>query len=191
MTPTDEAAFIQLWQQGASYTAIAQALGLKLGTVGSRAAALQRQGKIQPRPRGGNYPRQQALARQDGTPVQSGADVHGAQAVQSGAVQTPLHGAVPVQKGAEPPLPAALAEELQRLWGAIEALRQDVHRPVQATVQSLPEPLFEDPQDNATEHWNLYLKRGLRVRIEALAKARGTAPSRIVQEILWQALTDR
>jgi hypothetical protein len=58
-------------------------------------------------------------------------------------------------------------------------------------VQSLPEPLFEDPADNATDRWNLYFKRGLRVRIEVLAQARGVAPSRVVQEILWQALSDR
>jgi hypothetical protein len=115
----------------------------------------------------------------------------GAQTVQSGAVHAPLHGAVQMQTSAELPIPAALAEELGRLWAAIDALRQDVHRPVHDTVQSLPEPLFDDPVDNATERWNLYLKHGLRVRIEALAQARGVAPSRVVQEILWQALTDR
>lgn len=58
-------------------------------------------------------------------------------------------------------------------------------------VQSLPEPLFDDPADNATERWNLYLKHGLRVRIEALAQVRGIAPSRVVQEILFDALTNR
>jgi hypothetical protein len=63
MTPTDEAEFIRLWQQGASYAVIAQALGCALGTMGSRAAALTAQGKIRPRPRGGAYPRQQAQAR--------------------------------------------------------------------------------------------------------------------------------
>jgi hypothetical protein len=110
--------------------------------------------------------------------------------VQSSAVHTPMHGAVSVQTSAEPPIPIALAEELARLWAAIDALRQDVHRPVQDTVQSLPEPLFDDPLDNATERWNLYLKHGLRVRIEALAQARGIAPSRVVAELLWTALTD-
>jgi hypothetical protein len=115
---------------------------------------------------------------------------------RQGTVHAPVHNrAVPVQNSAELPIPAALAEELGRLWAAIEALRQDVHRPVHdqvhATVQSLPEPLFDDPMDNATERWNLYLKRGLRVRIEAVAQARGVAPSRVVQEILWQALTAR
>jgi hypothetical protein len=102
-----------------------------------------------------------------------------------------MHGAVQVQNSAELPIPASLAAEFSRPWAAIDALRQDMHRPVQATVQSLPEPLFDDPADNATERWNLYLKRGLRVCIEALAQARGIAPSRVVQELLWQALTDR
>lgn len=69
MTPTDEARFIQLWTEGASYADIAQAMGLKAGTVGSRASTLVRQGKIQPRPRGGAYPKQKALARQDGAPA--------------------------------------------------------------------------------------------------------------------------
>jgi hypothetical protein len=40
MTPAEEQTFIALWQQGASYNAIAQALGCSLGTVASRSAAL-------------------------------------------------------------------------------------------------------------------------------------------------------
>jgi hypothetical protein len=83
-------------------------------------------------------------------------------------------------------------EEFTRLWAAIEAIRQEMHLPVQAlvqaplhdTVQSLPEPLFDYLADNATERWNLYLKHGLRVRIEAIAQARGVTPSHVVQEIL-------
>ncbi len=121
-------------------------------------------------------------------PVQSGADMHGAQPVQNRAGYTTVHGAVQVQNSTELPIPAALATELTRFWAAIDALRNDMHRPVHDTVQSLPEPLFEDPEDNTTERWNLYLKRGLRVRLEAMAKARGVAPSRLVQEILWKAL---
>jgi hypothetical protein len=181
MTSTEEAEFIALWSQGLSQDVMAQRLGIPIGTVKSRAHALAHAGKLTPRPRGGAYPRQKALAQQAGTPA----------SVQSGAVHAPLHGAVQVQNSAEPPLPAALAEELGRLWAAIEALRQGMHRPVHETVQSLPEPLFDDPTDNATKRWNLYLKHGLRVRIEAVAQARGVAPSRVVQELLWTALTDR
>jgi len=177
MTPADEQVFITLWTQGASQQDIAQALGIPLGTVSSRAATLARQGKIQRRPRGGAFPHQQA--RQAASPrplhpmVQGGAGAslgHGADVVHDGAELVGLHGAVQVQSSAERPIPAALGEELARLWAAIDALRQDMHRPVQATVQSLPEPLFDDPADNATERWNLYLKHGLRVRIEALVQ---------------------
>jgi DNA-directed RNA polymerase specialized sigma24 family protein len=53
MTPAEEARFIQLWQAGASYRDIAQAMSCPLGTVASRSSALAAQGKIQPRPRGG------------------------------------------------------------------------------------------------------------------------------------------
>jgi DNA-binding IclR family transcriptional regulator len=64
MTPTDETRFIQLWNQGHDTATIGQSLGIPRGTVSSRASTLVRQGKIQPRPRGGAYPRQKALTRQ-------------------------------------------------------------------------------------------------------------------------------
>jgi hypothetical protein len=57
VTSADEARFIQLWQQGVDSATIGQSLGIPHGTVSSRAATLVRQGKIQPRPRGGAYPR--------------------------------------------------------------------------------------------------------------------------------------
>jgi hypothetical protein len=166
----------QLKAQGHSGRQIAQALGVAESTL--RGALKRRQAQ-------NSIPVQRTVQDGAGNPT-----MHGAGAVHDSAVQTTMHGAVQVHNSAEVPIPAAVAEELRRLWAAIDALRADMHRPVQATVQSLPEPLFEDPADNATERWNLYLKHGLRVRIEALAQARGVAPSRVVQEILWQALTD-
>src|SRR5262245_49914391 len=68
MSPTDEAQFIALWQQGASYRAIAQAVGCALSTVAARAAVLQAQGTIQPRPKGGSQIRSTAV--HPGTPAQ-------------------------------------------------------------------------------------------------------------------------
>jgi hypothetical protein len=180
-----EAEFIRRWQAGETTDAIAAALGIAEGTARSRAYTLQREGKIQPRPKGGARVRRTVPEHQERspTPVHNGAE--------PSAVQTTMHGAVSVHNSAELPIPAAIVKELTRLWAAIDALRNDLHPTVHDTVQSLPEPLFDDPVDNATERWNLYLKHGLRVRIEALAQARGVAPSRVVQEILWQALTDR
>jgi DNA-directed RNA polymerase specialized sigma24 family protein len=55
MTPTDEA-FIALGQQGATHEAMAQQLGIPVGTVKSRAHTLAHAGKITPRPRDGAYP---------------------------------------------------------------------------------------------------------------------------------------
>jgi hypothetical protein len=48
-----EAEFIRLWEAGASQAAIAEALGIPVGTVKSRAHTLQQQGTIQARPRDG------------------------------------------------------------------------------------------------------------------------------------------
>jgi hypothetical protein len=64
-----EPEFIQLWEKGASYKAIAQALVCPLGTVASWAAALAAQGKIQPRPRGGAHPSRRAQARPEDSPA--------------------------------------------------------------------------------------------------------------------------
>jgi hypothetical protein len=61
--------FIALWQQGLEIREIAQRLGVPYGTVQSRAHRLQHQGKIQPRGRGGAYPRQRAMARQAQAPA--------------------------------------------------------------------------------------------------------------------------
>jgi DNA-directed RNA polymerase specialized sigma24 family protein len=49
MTSADEARFIQLWQQGLTHEAMAQALGCPVGTVKSRLHTLLQQGKIQRR----------------------------------------------------------------------------------------------------------------------------------------------
>jgi hypothetical protein len=64
-----ESAFSELWTQGLEITEIAQRLDIPKGTVQSRAHRLQQQGKIQPRGRGGAYPRQKALARQAPAPT--------------------------------------------------------------------------------------------------------------------------
>jgi hypothetical protein len=69
MTPTDEATFIALWQQGLSHEAMAQQLSIPVGTVKSRAHTLAHAGKLTPRPRGGAYPRQKAPARQEDPPA--------------------------------------------------------------------------------------------------------------------------
>jgi hypothetical protein len=63
MTPAEEARFIALWNAGTETAEIGRQLGIPVGTVSSRAATLARQGKIQRRPKGGNYPRSTAQGR--------------------------------------------------------------------------------------------------------------------------------
>jgi transposase len=64
-----EAEFIALWNQGLEIAEMAQRLGIPKGTVQSRAHRLQQRGLIQPRPKGGAYPRQKVKARSDGSPA--------------------------------------------------------------------------------------------------------------------------
>jgi hypothetical protein len=186
MTPADEATFITLWQQGASYRELAHALGVPLGTVASRALAAQ--GKIQPRPRGGAHPRPRPQARHEHSPppVQISAE-------QSGAGQTST-ALVPSPAASSAAIIDLLRQTLARLDTVehdLKALRGD--RPSGAVqsgaVQSSAEPPTLTPDDAKAERWNLWLPRGLRQRIEAIANARGHAPSKVVQELLWRALS--
>ncbi len=74
MIPAEEACFIELWQQQASYQHLAAALGIPLGTVSLRAYTLMRQGKIQPRPRGRGLLEAETPGADCPTPTGHGAD---------------------------------------------------------------------------------------------------------------------
>jgi hypothetical protein len=69
MPPAEETEFIALWNQRLEIAVMAERLGIPRGMVRSRAHRLQRRGLIQPQPKGGPYPRQKVLARQDGSPA--------------------------------------------------------------------------------------------------------------------------
>jgi hypothetical protein len=184
MTPAEEARFIALWQQGASYRDLAQALGCALGTVGSRAAALVAQGKIQPRPRGGAYPRQKAQGRQaPARPVQRPVQTHDTGAVHS------------ADTGAVQPFDTGPVQKLNRLEGEVQGLRTLVqsvidrldHPPVQTPVQITALPPY--PKGKAVR-WNLWILDAIRDELTTLATQRGVSPSQLVQELLWKALND-
>jgi hypothetical protein len=132
MAPTEEATFITLWLAGTEQAEIGRQLGIPRGTVSSRAMGLVRQGKNQPRPKGGAYPRSKAQGRD-----------HSSSSVQ---------------------------------------------RPVQTPVQITALPPF--PQGKAVR-WNLWILDAIRDELAALAAERGVSPSQLVQEFLWQVLTDR
>jgi hypothetical protein len=177
MTAADEATFIALWQQGASYQELAQALGVPLGTVGSRSAALAAQGKIQPRPRGGAYASRRAQARGDDPPTSAQRPV---QKSDTGAVSSVDTGAV---------------QRLDRLEDEVQGLRllmQSVidrldHPPVQTPVQITALPPY--PPGKAVR-WNLWLLDAIRDEVAKIAAERGISPSQLVQELLWQALQE-
>jgi hypothetical protein len=64
-----EAEFIALWNQGLEITAIAQRLGIPKGTVQSRAHRPAAARAHPTQAQRGAYPRQKALARQNGSPT--------------------------------------------------------------------------------------------------------------------------
>jgi hypothetical protein len=128
MTPADEARFIALWSQGIDTAAMAQPLGIPRGTVSSRASTLVRQGKIQPRPRGGAYPKQKALARSategaEGAPAGPPAPTRTPGTIKQWTVRLsqPLIDAVKEQAKTKGKEPSHLVEEC--LWHALSECR--------------------------------------------------------------------
>jgi hypothetical protein len=127
MTPAEEARFIALWNAGTETAEIGRQLGIPRGTVSSRAYTLVRQDKIQARPKGGNYPRQQARTRPTlalsetteappvHTPVQK--------ATPPGAVHNPVH-TPPAPSPVSPDLSGALNALVERLSAIEETLKQ-------------------------------------------------------------------
>ena len=174
-----EPEFIQLWEQGASYRDITQALGCPLGTVASRAAALVAQGKIQPRPRGRAKVQMRTVHGTMQRPVQIDAPVQSS--VDTGAV----HGfdTGPVQR------PDRLEDEVHGLRLLVQSVvdRLD-HPPVQTPVQITALPPY--PKGKAVR-WNLWILDTIRDDLAALAAERGVSPSQLVQELLWKALSHR
>jgi Homeodomain-like domain/Ribbon-helix-helix protein, copG family len=204
MTPAEEARFIELWQQGASYAAIAQALGIPAGTVSSRAAALQRQGKIQPRPRGGAYPHQQAQGRSGGE--------GGPSTVHPATEYRPPSTVDPQPSTGHPPqaaLTAALTAALQPILARLAALETGLARP--SPEDRPPSTVHPDTVDGPPAHrppstvdpktwelkqlkhsvrWTVYVPQAMKEELQRRAAARGQNPSLLVQEALARWLAE-
>jgi hypothetical protein len=187
-----EPEFIRLWQAGATQAAIAQALGIPVGTVKSRAHTLQQQGTIQGRPRGGLVPGQRAVQKA-GQPIDTGAehsvDTDAEQRMDTGAVSR-------VDIGAVQTLDTGAVQRLDRLEVEVQGLTILVtslverleHPPGPTPVQISALPPY--PKGKAVR-WNLWLLEVIREELTTVAAARDMAPSQLVQEVLWQWLTDR
>jgi hypothetical protein len=176
MTPAEEARFVELWNAGTETAAIAQALGIPGGTVGSRAKRLVAQGKIQPRPRGGAYPRQKALARQDSPPA-------------------PPAPPTPPAPPAPPAVTFVAVPEIQEILSIVKELQTRVGSLEQTRVPpALPAPPAT-PAPPAAERkeiqqWTVRLSKALIEHLKAVAYERRMPPSQLVEELVWQALTD-
>jgi hypothetical protein len=184
MTPADEATFISMWEAGASYRELAAALRCPLGTVASRAASLAAQGKIQPRQRGGAYPRKKAMARQDGT----GGGTRHPTGVDWVSPDTPPAQYLPPSQDEMRPLLQDILLELRQLTGALAARVLPDTPPVSDQV-STRTPL--PPERGRSVRWNLHLSERLRDQIKVMATMRGLQDSQMVEALLWLALSVR
>jgi hypothetical protein len=105
-------------------------------------------------------------------------------------VQSPVH--TPVQSTVQ----SLVQNPVHRLEERVTALEETVQSLVQSMVQNpvqipvheyAPPPL---PRGKSTR-WNMYILEPILAEIAARAKAREISPSRLAQELLWQALNDR
>ena len=178
MTPTDEATFIALWEAGTEAAEIARLMGIPKGTVGSRASALVRQGKIERRPRGGTYPSRRALARQEGTAPAP------ARAPAPAGTSLPTHEAPAITFLAVPEVRELIhtVKDLVARVASLEAGTRDGTR-------TTPAPATHPRAD--IKQWTVRLSQSLIEAVKAQATTEGKEPSHLVEQLLWTALTDR
>jgi hypothetical protein len=212
MTPAEqEATLIALWTQGLEIAAIAQRLGIPKGTVQSRAHRLQQRGLIQPRPKGGAYPRQKALARSEaeGPPSTIHPDtvdrppstVHHASSTVDPLPSTVDHFREDLQ--------AALTIALQPVLARLEALETGLARP--HADDRPPSTVYPDTVDGPPSHrppstvdphtwelkplkhsirWTVYVPQAMKEELQRRAAALGQNPSILVQEALARWLAE-
>ena len=182
-----ESDFIALWQQGLEIAEIAQRFGMPYGTIQSRAHRLQREGKIQPRGRGGAYPRQRALARQAETP-----------APPVSSTVPAVHAPPAMTFVAVPEIQEMLGilRDLQTRVGALEQTRVTPALPVPPATHTTPAapvpPALPAPERKEIQQWTIRLSKALIEHLKAVAYERRMHPSELVEDWLWQqAHTDR
>jgi hypothetical protein len=180
MTPDEEATFIALWQRGMETAEIAEQLGIPAGTARSRAYALQQQGKIPARPKGGR----RVPARR--TTAQVSPDTLTDTQVSS---DTPPVQYLPPPQSELHPLLTDILQELRQLTGALAARvsadTPEVPHDTPRVSTGTPLPI----ERGKSIRWNLHLSERVRERVKTLAKARGLQDSQMVEELLWQALS--
>ena len=111
------------------------------------------------------------------------------QSLDIGAVSSADTGAVqPFDTGAVQRLDT-LEQEVIGLRQLMQAVLDRLdHPPVQTPVQITALPPY--PKGKAVR-WNLWILDAIRDELAQVAAERGISPSQLVQEFLWQVLTDR
>ena len=211
MTPADEATFCTLWSQGLSQDAMAQHLGIPIGTVKSRAHTLAHAGKLTPRPRGGAYPSQRAKAQQGGgtgegvsgqtpgispqTPrVSKGVSTRVSKPV---SVEVLPSSSAPSGGPEMTPLLQEILQELRTLTRGLAGRVSDSTPPVSPSTPQVPHGVSErvsrgvsiGPREK-TERWNLHLPTDLIAQTKTRAQALGMHPSELIAEVLRQWLAE-
>jgi hypothetical protein len=210
MTPADQE-FITLWQAGWETAAIAAHLGLKATTAQSRARRLQQRGLIQPRPRGGAYPSQQALARQGsgtgdgvsqqtpGVPPQTPRVSKGVSPRVSKPVPVEVLPSLPASSGSPEmtPLLQEILQELRTLTRGLAGRVSDQTPPVSHSTPQVPHRVSERVSlgvsigaREKTERWNLHLPSDLIAQTKTRAQALDVHPSELVAEVLRRWLAE-
>jgi hypothetical protein len=176
MTPADEATFIAMWEQGASYRELAAALRCPLGTIASRSAALVAQGKIQPRRR--------ATARPEGAPAPARVP---APAPADAALPTREAPAITFLAVPEVRELIHTVKDLVARVATLEAGTRDGTRPPPAPAS----PPAGTRTPGTIKQWTVRLSQPLIEAVKTQAGAEGKEPSHLVEELLWTALNDR
>jgi hypothetical protein len=181
-----EAEFMELWRAGVDTAEIAKQMGIPQGTAKSRAHTLQLQGKIEPRPRGGAYPRQKAQARQEPPPAPP------APQVPPTAPATPSTPSPPTAP-APPAVTFVAVPEIQEMLGIVKDLQARVVSLERARVPpALPAPPAPPAAERKEiQQWTVRLSKALIERLKAVAYERRIHPSQLLEELAWQALNDR
>jgi hypothetical protein len=176
MTPTDEAEFIDLWTAGLTCPEIARRLGIPPGTARSRAYHLQQRGLITVRPKGGRR-----------TPVRPGDPPAPARAPAT----TPADSALPTR---DPPAITMVAvpelRELITRFSGLEARVVALEHGTRDPTRTTPAPAGTRTP-GTIKQWTVRLSQPLIEAVKAQAATEAKEPSHLVEELLWQALTDR
>jgi hypothetical protein len=184
MTPADEARFVTMWEQGASYRELAAAFGCPLGTVASRAAALAAQGRITPRPRGGSPLSRRAQAPPGDPPAPAQAPA-----------PAPADASLPTREA--PAITFMAVPEVRELIHTVTdlvarvAALEDGSRGGTRTPPAPATPPAGTRTPGTIKQWTVRLSQPLIEAVKAQAAAEGKEPSHLVEEVLWHALTDR